>query len=109
MEMKAARRRDRDLPLTNGMQCITKNLMRELTHQIVTRIPTGLNEKLRQRARAAGRRRSEIVRLALEAYLRGPEEPVKDRIGYLLGSLAGGPSDLSTNRRRLIRAFRDRR
>jgi hypothetical protein len=95
--------------LTNEMQCITKNRMKELTHQIVTRIPTGLNEKLWQRARAAGRRRSEIVRLALEAYLRGPEGPVKDRIDHLLGSLVGGPPDLSTNRKHLIRAFRDRR
>jgi hypothetical protein len=95
--------------LTDGMQCITRNYMKELTHQIVARIPTGLHEKLRQHARTAGRRRSEIVRLALEAYLRSPEEPVKDRIGHLLGSIAGGPSDLSTNRKRLIRAFRDRR
>jgi hypothetical protein len=83
--------------------------MKELSHQIVARIPAGLHEKLRQRARAAGRRRSDIVRLALEAYLRAPEEPVKDRIGHLLGSLAGGPPDLSTSRKRLIRAFRDRR
>jgi metal-responsive CopG/Arc/MetJ family transcriptional regulator len=83
--------------------------MKELTHQIVTRIPTELNEKLAQRARAAGRRRSEIVRVALEAYLRGPEEPVRDRVDHLLGSLAGGPPDLSTNRKRLIRAIRDRR
>lgn len=83
--------------------------MKDLTHQLVTRIPTELNERLHRRARAAGRRCSEIVRLALEAYLRGPGEPVRDRIDQILGSLTGGPSDLSTNRNRLIRAFRDRR
>ena len=83
--------------------------MKELSHQLVARIPRVLNERLRRRARAARRRCSEIVRLALEAYLGGPEGRVRDRIDPLVGSLAGGPPDLSTNRKHLLQAFRERR
>ena len=91
------------------MQCITFYYMRELSHQLVARIPRELNKRLRQRARAARRRSSEIVRLALEAYLGAPEDRVRDRIDHLVGALTGGPSDLSTNRKHLLQSFRDRR
>jgi len=84
--------------------------MRPLTEQIVARIPKDLAQKLRRHARASNRRRSEIIRMALEAYLPGkPAGTVWDRVKHLCGIVKGGPPDLSTNRKYLLEGFRDRR
>lgn len=83
--------------------------MKDLSRQIVARIPRELDARLRRRARAARRRPSEIVRLALEAYLEEPSGRVHDRIRDLIGAVSGGPDDLSTNREALLRALRGRR
>ncbi|MBI2930121.1 MAG: hypothetical protein HYY16_00595 [Planctomycetes bacterium] len=83
--------------------------MRDLTRQIVARIPRELDVRLRRRARATRRRPSEIVRLALEAYLAEPSGRVHDRVRDLIGILSGGPADLSTNRETLLKALRGRR
>ena len=83
--------------------------MKEMTRQIVVRIPRELDSRLCRKARAARRRPSEIVRLALEAYLDHPISRVRDRIRDLIGSVSGGPDDLSTNRDVLLKALRGRR
>jgi len=83
--------------------------MKQLSRQIVARIPSELDARLRRRARAARKRASEIVRLALEAYLDVPSGKVQDRIYDLIGSVFGGPSDLSTNRELLLKALHGRR
>ncbi len=66
--------------------------------QLTVRIPEDLHRALRQAARRSQRKASEIVRLALQAYL----EPVPDRPGWaydrvrdLIGSLDSGISDLA--------------
>lgn len=84
--------------------------MSELKEQIVARIPRELASRLRRRARALGRKRSEVIRMALEAYLGGqPAGTVWDRVKHLSGIVSGGPPDLSTNRKYILEAFRDRR
>lgn len=83
--------------------------MRDFTRQVVARIPRELDLRLRRRARAARRRPSDIVRLALEAYLDEPSGRVHDRIRDLIGTVFGGPDDLSTSRDGLLKALRGRR
>jgi hypothetical protein len=85
------------------------HFMKEMTRQIVARIPRSLEVRLARVARSRGRRRSEIIRMALEAYLGGkPSGTVWDRVRHLSSSLEG-PADLSTNRKYLLEGFRDRR
>lgn len=98
-----------DAKLTECTECITLHCMKDLSRQIVVRIPQALDARLRRWARAARRRPSEIVRLALEAYLSEPSGRVQDRIYDLIGSVSGGPDDLSTNRAYLLKALRGRR
>jgi predicted DNA-binding protein len=73
--------------------------------RISIRLPRSLTERLRVRSRAAGTTESELVREALEGYLRHPAEV---RSAYDLAIEAGiigvaekAPKDLSTNRRHL--------
>ena len=67
-------------------------------NQLTVRLPRELNRLLTATARRAQRRRSEIVRLALKAYLgapaAGPGDPY-ERMRYLVGSLESGVSDLA--------------
>jgi metal-responsive CopG/Arc/MetJ family transcriptional regulator len=64
---------------------------------ISLKLPPGLSVKLERAARKSGRSKSELVRTALEQFLKA-ERPMSAR--ELAGDLVGrgeGPGDLSTN------------
>jgi metal-responsive CopG/Arc/MetJ family transcriptional regulator len=75
------------------------------TQRFTVRVPEDLGSKLRRTSRDKGRTPSDLIRLAVENYLR--EEPVRGsayeaaRAAGLIGCVSRGPKDLSTNRRHL--------
>ena len=75
--------------------------------QITVRLPTPLGRTLRRTARRLGRRPSDVVRMALEAYLRGAQpsggKPA-DHVEHLIGSLASGVPDLAERHREYVLA-----
>lgn len=73
--------------------------------QLTVRLPEKTAAALAEAARKQHRRRSEIVRMALNAYLgladHSPEPPAT-RVRHLLGSLSSGVPDLAEEHRRHI-------
>ena len=76
--------------------------------QLTLRLPAALAEKLERSARRLKRKRSDVVRQALEQFLEaGPEVRPIDRVRDLLGSVETGVSDLGQrHREHLIRRLR---
>jgi hypothetical protein len=75
--------------------------------QITVRLPTPLGRTLRRTSRRLGRRPSDIVRMALEAFLQGsPPRKGKpaERVEHLIGSLASGAPDLAERHREYVLA-----
>jgi metal-responsive CopG/Arc/MetJ family transcriptional regulator len=75
------------------------------TSQIVVRITAGLAGEIARYAKRTGRRRSDIMREALQAYLRSDQrtEPrAAERVAQLLGSVDSGIPDLASNHRQHI-------
>lgn len=73
------------------------------SHRITVRVPKTLGALLRDRSRAKGQTPSDLVRVALEAYL-GREGSVSSAYELaeeagLIGCVGRAPKDLSTNRR----------
>jgi metal-responsive CopG/Arc/MetJ family transcriptional regulator len=79
-----------------------------MERQLSMRLPTELAAKLERSARRLKRKRSELVREALEQYLdTQPEQRPIERVRDLLGSIASGRSDLGQRHRdHLIRRLR---
>ena len=76
--------------------------------QLTLRLPGPLNEKLERTATRLKRKRSDVVRLALEQYFES-DVPIRpaDRVRDLLGSVESGVPDLGQNHREhLIRRLR---
>jgi len=75
--------------------------------QITVRLPAPLGRTLRRTSRRLGRRPSDVVRMALEAFLQG-SPPIDgkpaDRVQYLIGSLASGVPDLAERHREYVLA-----
>jgi Arc/MetJ-type ribon-helix-helix transcriptional regulator len=73
--------------------------------QITVRLPADLNQALRRMSRRLRRKNSDVVRMALEAFLREGEQigqrPAQ-RVGSLIGSLASGVPDLAERHREYI-------
>jgi Arc/MetJ-type ribon-helix-helix transcriptional regulator len=73
--------------------------------QITVRLPAQLGRTLRRTSRRLGRRPSDVVRMALEAFLQAAppsyREPA-ERVEHLLGSLASGVPDLAERHREYI-------
>lgn len=69
---------------------------------LTLKIPEQLDRKLAAAAKAQNRSKSELIRGALDAYLRQPEVAARgsalDLAGDLIGSFEG-PGDLNTNKR----------
>ena len=72
---------------------------------ITLKLPEGLHARLAALARARRATKSALVREALEGYLangvRGEFVSCYDLVADLAGSLKGGPSDLSYNRKHM--------
>ena len=76
--------------------------------QLTLRLPAALAKKLERSAKRLKRKRSDVVRQALEQFLdAGPEVRPIDRVRDLLGSVETGVSDLGQrHREHLIRRLR---
>jgi len=76
--------------------------------QLTLRLPGALNEKLERSAKRLKRKRSDVVRLALEQFLEtAPEIRPIERVRDLLGRVESGVPDLGQNHREhLIRRLR---
>ncbi len=75
--------------------------------QITVRLPTPLGRTLRRTSRRLGRRPSDVVRMALEAFLQGaPSADGKraERVEHLIGSLSSGVPDLAERHREYVLA-----
>jgi Arc/MetJ-type ribon-helix-helix transcriptional regulator len=75
--------------------------------QITVRLPTPLGRTLRRTSRRLGRRPSDVVRMALEAFLqRAPPTDSKpaERAKHLIGSLSSGVPDLAERHREYVLA-----
>jgi Arc/MetJ-type ribon-helix-helix transcriptional regulator len=75
--------------------------------QITVRLPTSLGRTLRRTSRRLGRRPSDVVRMALEAFLQGSPSPSgnpAERVEHLIGSLASGVPDLAERHREYVLA-----
>ena len=73
--------------------------------QITVRLPAALGRTLRRRSRRLGRRPSDVVRMALEAFLSAPAEgKPAERVASLIGSLASGVPDLAERHREYVLA-----
>ena len=79
-----------------------------MERQLTMRLPADLAAKLERSARRLKRKRSEVVREALEHYLDSePEMRPIERVRDLLGSVASGRPDLGQRHREyLIRRLR---
>jgi metal-responsive CopG/Arc/MetJ family transcriptional regulator len=79
--------------------------MHDMKDQITVRLPRELSRALDAAAKRSQRRRSEVIRLSLVAYLTPrastPGRPV-DRVRGLIGSLESGIPDLAENHRKYI-------
>ena len=76
--------------------------------QLTLRLPRALSEKLAHSAKRLKRKRSDVVRLALEQFLdTEPEIRPIERVRDLLGRVESGVPDLGQNHREhLIRRLR---
>jgi Arc/MetJ-type ribon-helix-helix transcriptional regulator len=74
--------------------------------QITVRLPASLGRTLRRTSRRLGRRPSDVVRMALEAFLQGAPAAGKpaERVEHLIGSLASGVPDLADRHREYVLA-----
>ncbi len=75
--------------------------------QITVRLPTPLGRTLRRTSRRLGRRPSDVVRMALEAFLLGSattDGKPAERVKHLVGSLASGVPDLAERHREYLLA-----
>jgi len=82
-----------------------------MDNQLTLRLSTELAERLDLAARRLQRKRSEVVRLALEQFLNDEvvEQPI-DRVRDLLGQVESGVPDLGQRHRDyLVRRLRDGR
>jgi predicted transcriptional regulator len=82
-----------------------------MQHQLTVRLPAELAERLDRAAQRLRRKRSEIVRLALEQFLAVEiEERPIERVRDLLGQIESGIPDLGQRHREyLLRRLRDGR
>ena len=75
--------------------------------QITVRLPTSLGRTLRRTSRRLGRRPSDVVRMALEAFLHGApsaDRKPAERVDHLIGSLSSGVPDLAERHRDYVLA-----
>jgi hypothetical protein len=85
-----------------ALQCNTTGDI-YMERQLTMRLPADLANKLERSARRLKRKRSEVVRDALEQYLDSePETRPIERVRDLLGSVASGKPDLGQRHREYL-------
>lgn len=75
--------------------------------QITVRLPAPLGRSLRRTSRRLGRRPSDVVRMALDAFLKASppvDRKPAERVALLLGSLSSGVPDLAERHREYVLA-----
>ncbi len=75
--------------------------------QLTVRLPVDLSRALRHASKRLRRKNSDIVRLALQAYLHTDQPDGRraaDRVRHLLGSVSSGIPDLAERHREYILA-----
>jgi Arc/MetJ-type ribon-helix-helix transcriptional regulator len=81
-----------------------------MAQQVTVRMPEALIEKLDREAALRRRKRSEVIRMAVERFIEEPESPGGrpiDKVRDLLGSYESGIPDLGQrHREHLIRRLR---
>lgn len=85
-----------------------------MAQQLTVRLPDDLSARLARAAKRAGRKRSDLVRRALEEFLGGPPGRTKSRpidlVRDLLGAVESGVPDLGQrHREHLVRRLRHAR
>jgi Arc/MetJ-type ribon-helix-helix transcriptional regulator len=73
-----------------------------MQHQITVRLPAELSSALRRASRQLQRKNSDVVRMALQAFLHVGEQTARkpaERVKGLLGSLKSGIPDLAERHR----------
>ncbi|MBI1874421.1 MAG: hypothetical protein HYS05_11125 [Acidobacteria bacterium] len=76
-----------------------------MDEQLTIRLPADLGRALRRTSRRLQRKKSEVVRLALQAFVQvdhTPDAKPADRVAHLIGSLDSGVPDLATRSRHYI-------
>lgn len=73
--------------------------------QVTVRLPADLGRALRRASRRLRRKNSDVVRMALQAFLQvgetGASKPA-DRVRHLIGSLESGVPDLAERHRQYL-------
>jgi hypothetical protein len=101
VDLLDVRRMELDLQVV-ALQCNTKRDTC-MERQLTMRLPAELATKLERLAKRLKRKRSEVVREALEQYLdTQPEVPPIERVRDLLGSVASGRPDLGQRHREYL-------
>ena len=78
----------------------TRRGKESVSDQLTVRLPEELSRSLEEAAVRMRRKRSEVVRMALEQFLHSkPTEPAAARVGNLLGSVETGVADLAERHR----------
>lgn len=75
--------------------------------QLTVRLPADLGRALRQASKRLRRKNSDIVRLALQAYLQTDQPNGRrpaDRVRHLIGSVSSGIPDLAERHREYVLA-----
>jgi hypothetical protein len=75
--------------------------------QITVRLPATLGRSLRRTSRRLGRRPSDVVRMAIAAFVQEPQRvdnKPADRVAHLLGSLSSEVPDLAERHREYVLA-----
>ena len=91
----------------DALQCSARLEDLFVEDQITVRLPIALGRTLRRTSRRLGRRPSDVVRMALEAFLQGaPTADGKraERLEHLIGSLSSGIPDLAERHREYVLA-----
>jgi predicted transcriptional regulator len=74
-----------------------------VANQLTIRLPEDLSRSLAAAAKRLRRKRSEVVRIALEQFLHSkPVEPAAARVASLLGSVETGVADLAERHREYV-------
>ena len=86
------------------MQCIDTHKVEQMSHQITVRVPEELRNALSAASRRMQRKPSEVVRMALHAFLRSTADGQRpaDGVQHLLGSLHCGVPDLAERHREYV-------